>query len=152
MAVRNPSDLPALLTPGQCLLGVDYGQKRIGLAISDPGRILSTPLGMMERGKLMDTLPALEELIKERNIGALVLGLPLDLNGKDTPMSQSVRTFAKNIEPLGLPVVFWDERFSTAAVEREMIALDTTRAKREQKIDSEAAAYMLQGVLDFMRK
>lgn len=153
MPIRNPSDLPALLAPGQTILGVDYGQKRIGLAICDPDRRLATPISMIEREKLTETMAALQKVIKERNVGALVLGLPLDMQGKDTPMSQSVRTFAKNIKPLNLPVAFWDERFSTAAVAREMIeATDTSRANRDKRIDSEAASYMLQGALDFMQQ
>ena len=146
----NLADLKLL--PSQCLLGLDYGQKRIGLAIADPGLTVATPLAVLERGKLSLLITELQKLILERQVGALVLGLPLDMSGNDTPMSQSVRTLAKNLAPLNLPICFWDERFSTASVTRDMIErADLSRAKRANLVDAAAAAYMLQGALDRLR-
>jgi putative Holliday junction resolvase len=151
MPVCNLADLKLL--PTQCLLGLDYGQKRIGLAIADPGLTVATPLAVLERGKLGELVVALQTIITERGVGALVLGLPLDMNGNDTPMSQSVRTLAKNLAPLNLPICFWDERFSTASVTRDMIErADLSRAKRAAVVDAAAAAYMLQGAVDFLKK
>jgi putative Holliday junction resolvase len=157
MPVCNLSELPKLLKKGQCLLGIDPGSKTIGLAISDPGLAVASPLASITRGKFAADAAALVKIIQERNIGGFIMGLPKTMEGEEGPAAQSARAFARNLLERGnlpdpdLPVAFWDERFSTAAVEREMIAQDLSRAKRAAKIDQAAAAYILQGALDALR-
>jgi len=154
MPVCNLSELPALLKPGQCLLGIDPGSVVIGVAISDPGLRVASPLTSITRGKFSGDAEALAKIIRERNIGGLVIGLPKNMDGSEGPPAQSARALARNLLERGnlpvadIPVAFWDERFSTAAVEREMIDHDLSRAKRDRKIDEAAAAYILQGALD----
>ena len=158
MPVCNLSELPALLKPGQCLLGIDPGSVVIGVAISDPGLSVASPLTAITRGKFAADAAALVKIIQERNVGGLVIGLPKNMDGSEGPSAQSARAFARNLAERGslpnpdMPVVFWDERFSTAAVERSMIEHDVSRAKRDSKIDQAAAAYILQGALDGLRK
>ncbi|MGD9649936.1 MAG: Holliday junction resolvase RuvX [Dongiaceae bacterium] len=131
------------------LLGLDIGTKTIGIAVSDSRGKLASPVTTIHRQKLAKDIEALEKLIAEYKAEGLVLGLPLNMDGSEGPRCQSVRQFAKNIEPrIALPMVFWDERLSTSAVEREMIAADVSRAKRDKAIDKLAAAYILQGYLD----
>lgn len=153
MPVRNLQDLPALLTKGQCLLGLDNGAKHIGLAISDPGLSLATPLTTLERGKFKDLSEQLAKIVQERNIGAIIIGLPLQLDGQTGPAAQSARTLASNLDKsLALNLAFWDERFSTKVMQRELIDVaDMSRAKRAAVIDKLAASYMLQGALDYLR-
>jgi len=153
MPLCNPSELPNFLPPFGALLGVDYGQKRIGLALSDPARVLATPLVQIERAKWGATWWQIDKIITDRQVVALVVGLPLNLEGQSTPMVQAVRTFARNVlNQRDLPICFWDERFSTAVVTRQMIeVLDSSRAKRAEKVDAAAASYMLQGALDFLK-
>jgi len=154
MPVCNLSELRALLKKGSCLLGIDPGSKTIGIAISDPGLTVASPLTSIARGKFTDDAAAIVSIIHDRNIGGLVIGLPKTMEGTEGPAAQSARAFVRNLLQKGalpdpdLPVVFWDERFSTAAVERDLIAADTTRATRAAKIDKAAAAYILQGALD----
>lgn len=157
MPVCNLPELPALLKPGQCLLGLDPGTKVIGVAISDPGLRVASPLTAIARKKFADDASALTKIIRERNIGGLVVGLPKDMDGGEGPAAQSARALVRNLlergnlpDP-GMPVVFWDERFSTAAVERAMIEDDMSRERRGAKIDRAAAAYILQGALDGLR-
>ena len=154
MPVRNLRDIPLLLTPGQCLLGLDNGAKHIGLAISDPGLSLASPLLTLERGKFKDLQEALTKIIKERAIGGIIIGLPLQLDGQSGPAAQSARTLASNLEKAFAPnMVLWDERFSTAVMQRELICVaDMSRSKRAAIIDKLAAAYMLQGALDFLKQ
>lgn len=153
MPICNLADLPKSLQKNQTILGVDYGSHHIGLAISDPGLSLATPLGTIERGKFSAVLAELQGYMTSRNVGALVLGLPLSLEGKDTPASQAVRTFAVNLEKAIAPnMAFWDERFSTAVIQRQLTEVaDLSRAKRAAAVDKLAAAYILQGALDFLR-
>ncbi|HUY69067.1 MAG TPA: Holliday junction resolvase RuvX [Alphaproteobacteria bacterium] len=155
MPVCNLSDLPALLKSGETLLGLDPGSVVIGVAISDPGLRVASPLVGITRGKFAGDAAALGEIIRERKVGGLVIGLPKTMEGDEGPAAQSARAFARNLLEKGnlpkadLPVAFWDERFSTAAVERMMIEeADMTRARRAVKIDRAAAAYILQGALD----
>ncbi len=154
MAICNLSDLPTLLNPGECLLGLDPGSKIVGVAISDPGRKVASPLEGLPRGKVSTLAVRLAKIVQDRRIGGLVIGLPKALDGSEGPAAQSVRTLAVNLlrsgqEPLAnLPVVFWDERFSTAAVQRFMLEDDMTRCRRAEKVDRAAAAYILQGALD----
>lgn len=153
MPIRNLAELPDLMAPNQCLLGIDYGTKHIGLAIADPGFSLASPLATIERGKFAAVLAELEKHMKNRNVGALIIGLPLTLDGQTGPMAQAVRTFASNLEKAIAPdMAFWDERFSTALIQRELTErADLSRNKRAQAVDKLAAAYILQGALDFLR-
>jgi len=152
MAVRKLAELPALLAPGARLLGLDLGEKTIGLALSDVTRMIATPMETIARGKFTRDAEALRELIAGHDIGALVIGLPINMDGSEGPRCQSVRQFATNIlERMDVEIAFRDERLSTAAVTRTMIEADISRAKRKQAVDKLAAAYILQGALDFLR-
>ena len=142
-------DLALSLPAKARLIGVDLGAKTIGLAISDVERRLASPLKTLPRGAFVRDAQALTAIFSEFDIAGIVLGLPLDLSGRDSPRAQSTRAFAHNLSKrTGLPIVFWDERFSTAAVTRSLIAHDVSRARRAQVIDKMAAAYILQGALD----
>ncbi len=157
MAIRNPGDLPALLRPGQRLLGLDLGTKTIGLALSDPGLRVASPIGTIRRTKFTADVRELAITLRERQVGALVLGLPLNMDGGAGPAVQRVRQFATLLlqqaelaavlggEP---EIAFWDERLSTSAVTRLMIDADMTRKRRAEVVDRMAAAYILQGALD----
>ncbi len=142
-------DLALSLPPKARLLGVDLGTKTIGLAISDLERRLASPLKTLPRRAFARDAEALTAIFAEFDIAAIVLGLPLGLDGRDSARAQSTRAFARNLSKrTPLPIVFWDERFSTAAVTRSLIANDVSRARRAQVIDKMAAAYILQGALD----
>jgi putative Holliday junction resolvase len=142
-------DLAPTLPPKGRLIGVDLGAKTIGLAISDVERRLASPLRTLPRGAFAKDADALIAIFAEFGVAGIVLGHPLDLDGRDTPRAQSTRAFAWNLSTrTHLPVVFWDERFSTAAVTRSLIANDVSRARRAQVVDKMAAAYILQGALD----
>ena len=142
-------DLALSLPAKARLIGVDLGAKTIGLAISDVERRLASPLKTLPRGAFTRDAQALTAIFSEFDIAGIVLGLPLDLSGRDSPRAQSTRAFAHNLSKrTGLPIVFWDERFSTAVVTRSLIAHDVSRARRAQVIDKMAAAYILQGALD----
>ncbi|MEI7609677.1 MAG: Holliday junction resolvase RuvX [Rhodospirillaceae bacterium] len=154
MAIRNPADLKALLPRGRRLLGLDLGTKTIGLALSDPGLMVASPIGTIKRSKFGADATELAKIAREREAGALILGLPLALDGAESPATQRVREFARLLltradlfgtEP---EIAFWDERFSTSVVERFMIEADMTRKRRAEVVDKMAAAYILQGVLD----
>ena len=149
MALCNPSDLPQILEKGRRILGLDVGTKTIGLALSDTLLMVATPLRTVRRTRFKaDAAEVLREVDAHR-VGALAIGLPIGLDGRETPRSQSVRQFARNLLELrDLLVVFWDERLSTAAVERTMIEADLSRQRRKEIIDRTAAAYILQGLLD----
>jgi putative holliday junction resolvase len=152
MAICNPSDLKARLRPGARLLGLDVGERTVGLAVSDPGLVVASPVGTLKRGRrFRDTLAELRGVAEERRVGALVVGWPVNMNGTEGPRCQSTRQFAENIlAAWDVDIAFWDERLSTAAVERAMIAADLSRARRREKIDQAAAAYILQGFLDHL--
>jgi putative Holliday junction resolvase len=158
MPICNLSDLPGLLKTGETLLGLDPGSTVIGVAISDPGLRVASPLAGIKRGKFAADAAALARIIAERKVGGLVIGLPKNMDGSEGASAQSARAFARNLLERGnlpvadLPVVFWDERLSTAAVERAMIADDVSRKRRDAKIDQAAAAYILQGALDGLRR
>jgi putative Holliday junction resolvase len=152
MPICNPSDLESALAPGQRLIGLDVGTKTIGMALSDPTLLIATPLDTIRRTRFRDDATRLVAEIERHGVGAVVIGLPLALDGGDSPRTQGVRQFARNLLAVrDLPVTFWDERMSTAAVERDMIAADLTRRRRAQIIDRAAAAYILQGLLDRLR-
>jgi putative holliday junction resolvase len=132
------------------LLGLDVGTKTIGTALCDANWTIASPATLIIRTKFAADLAAIKGIIESQHVKGLVLGLPLNLDGSDSPRTQSIRAFAKNMGVLGLPLLLWDERWSTAAVERQMIAADIARAKRATKIDNAAAAYILQGAIDRM--
>ncbi|HEY1782890.1 MAG TPA: Holliday junction resolvase RuvX [Roseiarcus sp.] len=142
-------DLAVSLPPKARLIGVDLGSKTIGLAISDVERRIASPLRTLQRGPFGMNAEALTAIFSEFGVVGIVLGLPLDLDGRDNPRAQSTRAFARNLSArTSLPIVLWDERFSTAAVTRSLIASDVSRARRKQVVDKMAAAYILQGALD----
>jgi putative Holliday junction resolvase len=151
MILDNPGDLREVVAAGMRLMGLDVGTKTIGLALSDTRRVIATPLETIRRRRFHEDMVRLFALIEAHGVGALVIGLPLTLAGTDGPRTQSVRQFARNLLAMrDLPVLFWDERLSTAAVTREMIAHDMTRKRRAEIVDRVAAAYILQGCLDFL--
>jgi putative holliday junction resolvase len=136
---------------GMRLLGLDVGTKTIGVALSDSRRVIATPLETIRRRNFRTDMARLVALIDEHAVGGLVIGLPLTLGGGSGPRTQSVRQFARNLAALhDLPLAFWDERLSTAAVTREMIAHDMSRKRRAEIVDRVAAAYILQGCLDYL--
>ena len=142
-------DLAPTLPPKARLIGIDLGSKTIGLAISDVERRIASPLRTLPRGAFAMNAETLTAIFSEHEVAGIVLGLPLDLNGRDNPRAQSTRAFARNLSMrTSLPIVLWDERFSTAAVARSLIANDVSRARRAQVVDKMAAAYILQGALD----
>ena len=130
------------------LAGLDVGTKTIGLAICDAGWHFAGPVETMRRAKFTQDLAALEIFTTREKIAGLVVGLPLNMDGTDSPRTQSVRAFARNLAPLQLPILLWDERWSTQAVERAMVSADVSRAKRAEKVDALAAAHILQGAID----
>jgi putative Holliday junction resolvase len=136
------------LPNGGVLLGLDLGTKTIGTALSDAGWRFATPGKTLPRGKFMNDLETLRSLVNERHVAGFVLGLPLNMDGSSGPRAQSTRAYARNLERLGLPLLLWDERWSTASAERDLIAQDVSRAKRAERIDSHAAAVILQAALD----
>jgi len=151
MILDNPLELREAVAADARLLGLDVGTKTIGLALSDTRRVIATPLETIRRRRFREDMARLFALIDTHGAGGLVIGLPLTLAGSDGPRTQSVRQFARNLIALrDLPVAFWDERLSTAAVTREMIAADLTRKRRGAIVDRVAAAYILQGCLDFL--
>lgn len=142
-------DLAARLPEKARLIEIDLGTKTIGLALSDVERRIASPLRTLPRTAFQKDAAALLAVFSEFEIAAIVLGLPLDLEGRDNPRAQSTRAFARNLaERTELPIAFWDERFSTAAVLRSLIENDVSRARRAQVVDRMAAAYILQGALD----
>jgi putative Holliday junction resolvase len=151
MILNNPLELREAVAADARLLGLDVGTKTIGLALSDTRRVIATPLETIRRRRFREDMARLFALIDTHGVGGLVIGLPLTLAGGDGPRTQSVRQFARNLIALrDLPVAFWDERLSTTAVTREMIAADLTRKRRAAIVDRVAAAYILQGCLDFL--
>ena len=149
MPICNPSDLKRLLKPGERLLGLDVGTRTIGMALSDTTLLVATPFDTIRRSRFRADAARLAAEIARHKVGGIVVGLPLSLDGGEGPRTQGVRQFARNLlEQIDLPLAFWDERLSTAAVEREMIDADLTRKRRAEIIDKVAAAYILQGLLD----
>ena len=145
-------ELAGELLPGQRLIGLDIGSNTIGVALSDEARSFSNPSHTIKRTKFSPNAEELLEICHQQNVGAFVLGLPLNMNGTEGPRVQSTRAFARNLRGLtDLPIVFWDERLSTAAVTRTLLEADTSRRKRADVVDKLAAAYILQGVLDRLR-
>lgn len=150
MAETALDDLTTGLRPGARLMGIDLGEKTLGLALSDTSFIVATPLETVRRRKFTPDAEALGALIDAHRVGALVYGLPRNMDGTEGPRCQSTRQFARNFDALRpMPYSFWDERLSTAAVERILIGeADLTRKRRAQVVDRAAAAYILQGAID----
>jgi len=146
------TDLPAHLPPRGALIGLDLGTKTIGVATSDPDRRLATGVETVARTNFSTDAKRLLALSAERRAVGFVLGLPVNMDGSEGPRAQSARAFARNLARLTeLPIAFWDERLSTAAVERELIAANARRDKRKAVIDEHAAMFILQGALDRLR-
>ena len=138
-------DIPVM----QALMGLDLGTKTIGIAVSDGMQSVATPLETVKRKKFTQDAERLLQIIAERNIGAVILGLPLNMDGTEGPRAQSTRALARNLEKLiPIPITFWDERLSTVASEKALLEGDTSRKRRSEVIDHVAASYILQGVLD----
>ncbi len=144
------SDFAAMLPMGGRLAGIDLGTKVTGIAFCDAQWHFATPAASMSKAKFAKERDTLEGVFTKEAIQGIVIGLPLNLDGSDSPRTQSVRAYARNLATLGLPILLWDERWSTAAVERAMIAADMSRAKRAARVDSAAAAWILQGAIDAM--
>ena len=149
MISDKPSDFREALPDGGRLLGLDVGTKTIGTALCDAGWTIATAAGLIRRTRFTKDLEALSALAKAQDVAGLVIGLPLNLDGTDSPRTQSVRAFARNLQkPLGLPILLWDERWSTQAVTRTLLDADASRARRAELVDKMAAAYILQGAID----
>jgi putative Holliday junction resolvase len=146
----TPRELRSLITSGQRLMGLDVGDKTIGLALSDVRLTIASPLETIKRSKFRKDALALAEIVKKHEVGGLVLGLPVSMDGTEGPRCQSVRQFAASLyEVLPLPMAFWDERLSTSAVQRFLTdEADLSRKRRAELVDKMAAAYILQGALD----
>ncbi len=147
LITTSAADFAGVVPPAK-LAGLDVGTKTIGLAVCDAGWSFAGPAETIRRTKFTADLQALKRFIDGNAVVGLVLGLPLNMDGTDSPRTQSVRAFARNLAPLDLPILLWDERWSTQAVERAMIAADVSRAKRAEAIDKLAAAHILQGAID----
>ena len=149
MPVLSLADAVAVLPPRGTLIGLDLGSKTIGVAASDPDRRVAAPGETISRKRFSLDAKRILDLTAERRAAGLVLGLPINMDGSEGPRAQATRAFAGNLARLtDLPIALWDERLSTAAVERALIAADASRAKRKSVIDQHAAAYILQGALD----
>jgi putative pre-16S rRNA nuclease len=149
MPVVMLNDAAALLPQRGALIGLDLGSKTIGVAASDPDRRVAAPVETISRKRFNLDAARILDLAAERRVVGMVLGLPINMDGSEGPRAQSTRAFARNLARLTeLPIALWDERLSTAAVERALIAADASRAKRKAVIDQHAASYILQGALD----
>ena len=153
MAVIDLTELPTNVAPNTALLGLDLGEKTIGVAVSDTTRFVATPLELIRKSKFTDDADALFKLMESRKASAIVIGLPVNMDGTEGVRCQSNRAFARNLLRLrDIPIAFWDERMSTMAVNRFLIdQLDASRAKRAGLVDQMAAAWILQGALERLR-
>lgn len=142
------AEYAALLPDGGRLIGLDVGTKTIGTALCDAGWSFASPAQLVRRTKFQKDKAALADLIAAQSVRGIVVGLPLNLDGSDSPRTQSVRAFARNLADLALPILMWDERWSTVAVERSLIEQDASRARRAELVDKMAAAWILQGAID----
>jgi putative pre-16S rRNA nuclease len=146
-------DLAKVLQPGARLLGLDVGTKTIGMALSDVTHSIATPYETIRRRKFTEDVKLIFKAIEANGVGAVVIGLPINLDGSEGPRAQSTRAFARNLASrVDRPLAFWDERLSTAAVERHLIEADASRKRRAEVIDRMAAAYILQGALDRLKR
>lgn len=153
MAILDLPDFAAALPPRAAILGIDPGEKRIGVAISDLTRLIASPLDIVARIKFATDAEAIFKLYDGRQCAGFVIGLPLNMDGTSGPAAQSARAFARNLlAKRDAPLLLWDERLSTAAVTRTLIESDASRKRRGEVIDKVAASYMLQGALDAMQE
>ncbi|MBE0693738.1 MAG: Holliday junction resolvase RuvX [Aquamicrobium sp.] len=149
MPVIDIEAVPALISPGATLAGIDLGTRTIGLAVSDAGLSFAHPRPVIARKKFTQDAQALLSALEKERAAAVVVGLPVNMDGSEGPRAQATRAFVRNMEKLtALPFVYWDERLSTVAAERALISMDVSRRKRDERIDSAAAAFILQGALD----
>lgn len=148
MITASALDMRDALPSGGALLALDLGTKTIGTAFCDAGWRFASPGKTIPRGKFTADKAQLAALIAERRVKGIVIGLPLNMDGSEGPRSQASRAYARNLEPLGLPILMWDERWSTASATSALIAQDMSRARRAERIDSAAAAVILQAAID----
>ncbi|MFO1260678.1 MAG: Holliday junction resolvase RuvX [Sphingomonadaceae bacterium] len=148
MITTAAADFRAALPHGGRLIGMDVGTKTIGLALCDAGWSIASAAHTIARGKFSKDKAALAAFMAEQQVKGIVIGLPLNLDGTASPRSQASQAFARNMADLGLPILLWDERWSTQAVTRMMIEADTSRARRSELVDKLAASYILQGAID----
>ncbi len=141
-------DFRSALPEGGVLIGLDPGTRTIGTAFCDAGWRFASPAKTLPKGKFARDKTAIEALVAERGVKGIVIGLPLNMDGSEGPRAQAARAFARNLGVLGLPILLWDERWSTASAERGLIEQDMSRAKRAKRIDSAAAAVILQAAID----
>ena len=153
MTLMSLDALADVLPATSRLIGLDPGSKTVGMALSDLLRMVASPAEQLKRGKFIDLAARIEALIKAEQVGGIIVGLPLNMDGSTGPSAQSARQFAENLaQRLNVPVALWDERLSTAAVERALIDADLSRRRRAQLVDKLAAAYILQGALDYLAR
>lgn len=150
MITTSAAELRGALPDGGALMGLDPGTKSIGVALCDAGWRFATAGQTIRRRKFVQDKAELAALVAARGVKGLVIGLPLHMDGSESPRSQAARAMARNLADLGLPILLWDERWTTQAAERAMIEQDFSRARRAERIDSHAAALILQGALDAM--
>ena len=148
MITTQKSEFLAALPEGGRLAGLDVGTKTIGLALCDASWTIASAAETIQRRKFSVDKAILRQFLLEQRAAGLVIGLPLNLDGSDSPRTQSVRAFARNLDDLDLPILLWDERWSTQAVTRTLITADASRARRAELVDKLAAAYILQGAID----
>ena len=148
MITSSAPEFRDALPMGGRLIGLDVGTKTIGVALCDAGWTIASPAQLLHRAKFTADLAALNAIAAAQGVKGVVIGLPLNLDGSDSPRTQSTRAFARNAAPLGLPILLWDERWSTQAVTRTLLDADASRARRAELVDKMAAAYILQGAID----
>ncbi|KQM99727.1 MULTISPECIES: Holliday junction resolvase RuvX [Sphingomonas] len=148
MITLSPAQFRDALPNGGRLIGLDVGTKTIGTALCDAGWSFASPALLIRRTKFQKDKAALAEMIAAQKVVGFVIGLPINLDGSESPRSQSTRAFAQNLKDMGLPILLQDERWSTVAVTRTLIEQDASRAKRAELVDKMAAAYILQGAID----
>ncbi|MBB5708812.1 Holliday junction resolvase RuvX [Sphingomonas xinjiangensis] len=148
MITTDAAAFHAALPTGGRLLGLDVGTKTIGTALCDAGWSFASPAHLVRRTKFTKDKAELATLIAAQSVKGLIIGLPLNLDGTDSPRTQSTRAFARNLDDVGLPILLWDERWSTVAVERTLIEQDFSRARRAEMVDNMAAAHILQAAID----
>ena len=153
MAVLDLLELPGAMAARAPVVGLDLGEKTIGVAVSDTSRSIASPLALIRKSKFTQDVETLFKLMEGRGAAGVVIGLPINMDGTEGPRCQSVRAFARHLLQLReLPIAFWDERLSSAAVNRMLIdEADTTRARRAEVVDKAAAAWILQGALERLR-
>jgi putative Holliday junction resolvase len=148
MITTDRAAFSTALADGGRLIGLDVGTKTIGIALCDAGWSFASPAELVRRSKFQKDKAAIAAIVAAQTVRGVVIGLPLNLDGSESPRSQSSRAFARNVEDWGLPILLWDERWSTQAVTRTLIEQDASRARRAELVDKMAAAYILQGAID----